>query len=515
MYRLIFFFLAAAFCYGADVDWQLPPVNVGAKDGAYPNSAEDLSMNSAGDAALVWIEPGGSCAGSTFTIGAGVWSAPNVFSVPGGGMASFPKVSVDAMGNAVAIWVQTDSMANPFIWAATYSSGAWTGPTAISSTNPSLTQLSVSAYGNGNAAAIWNAGGGSLYGNTLMGGVWAGETNFHGGFIQAPMVAVDGSGNGAAVWYETVGNFVVFGSKYNNGIWTPAGNISMNGVDDARNPDFSINENGTGIVVWGLTNGALDVTVQSSYLDVMMGTWSAPIDMGTFIGAFALDPEVAIDGSGNAVVVTIDPGNVVTAFLPFGGAWGAQTNFGAGGNPAVAMNANGDAVIAWAASAVNVHIFASTATYPGAWSTPVDMTNVGEDNFFASVGIDSTGNTVAAWNNGSGAPFFTQAVYGTLAVPPVPPPAPVPAPLNGGGFQTINRFPTVADFINVISWENPGGVAYFRVYRGDLNTLIGQTGETSYQDHRRRPGAQVIYYVTAVDASGAESSPLEISVAPL
>src|SRR5919206_46888 len=80
------------------------------------------------------------------------------------------------------------------------------------------------------------------------------------------------------------------------------------------------------------------------------GGWFAPVDLSA-AGRDASDPQVTVDGQGNAVAVWSQNQRVQAAGRPAGEAWQAPVNLHPTDQnavfPQVAVNARGDAVAVW------------------------------------------------------------------------------------------------------------------------------------------------------------------------
>jgi hypothetical protein len=88
--------------------WQTPTVLSG--PGSVVEETPQVGVNEQGDAVIVWERPNGSneiVEAATGLAASGSWQAPVPLSV-GGQNASEPQVSLDAQGNAVAVWKRFD-----------------------------------------------------------------------------------------------------------------------------------------------------------------------------------------------------------------------------------------------------------------------------------------------------------------------------------------------------------------------------------------------------------------------
>ncbi len=102
-----------------------------------------------------------------------------------------------------------------------------------------------------------------------------------------------------------------------------------------------------------------------------------------------------------------------------------------------------------------------------------------------------------------------QAVY-----MPVTAPAPSSA-LNFAGKQIKIRFLTQTDLTNVLTWQasaDPTVVSYNLTRNGVSIATIAATAPLTYEDHNRSPKQNNTYALTAVNASGGQSTPVFVTL---
>src|SRR3970040_2104732 len=116
--------------YVAGVAWGTP-VYVETDDAgnaAYPQ----VDADAAGNAVAVWHQSDGTRTNiwaNRYAVGAG-WGTAERIETDNAGSASDPQVAVDAAGNAVAVWHQSDGTRTN-IWANRYAVGAGWGPAQL------------------------------------------------------------------------------------------------------------------------------------------------------------------------------------------------------------------------------------------------------------------------------------------------------------------------------------------------------------------------------------------------
>jgi hypothetical protein len=133
-------------------------------DGKREVTAPHLGVDADGDAVAVWFETDYGVVANRFLAGAATWGSPVVLQAHTTGVAAFPEptVGVDAKGNAVATWVQpVGSPPRPHLFAAHLSSagGTWTAPIdllADANATPYAAETQVSVNAKGEAILVWH-----------------------------------------------------------------------------------------------------------------------------------------------------------------------------------------------------------------------------------------------------------------------------------------------------------------------------------------------------------------------
>jgi len=184
----------------------------------------------------------------------------------------------------------------------------------------------------------------------------------------SPQVATDDNGNAIIVWeqYDTATNSQIFKSEYRSGIWThPADrtdNISPDG-QSAWSPQVAMDDSGNAIIVWDQYDGSKRQIFKSEYRS---GSWTHPTD---------LTDNISPDGQS---------------------AYPSQ----------VAMDNNGDAIIVWKQSdELNFQIFKSEYR-SGIWTHPLGLAdNIspdGQSAYLPQVAMDDNGNAIIVWEQYDG-----------------------------------------------------------------------------------------------------------------
>lgn len=158
------------------------------------------------------------------------------------------------------------------------------------------------------------------------------------------------------------------------------------------------------------------------------GTFDTPVDLSA-AGSDAEDPQVAINDASAAVVVWFrDDGSharvQVSSRTGTGASFGAPVDLSAAGghayDPQVAINASGDAVVVWVrddGSDARVQV-SSRSGAGGSFGAPVDLSVAGQDAEKPQVALD---DAVVVWHRSDGSNSRVQA---SLAIAPASPPVP-------------------------------------------------------------------------------------------
>jgi hypothetical protein len=190
--------------------------------------------------------------------------------------------------------------------------------------------------------------------------------------------------------------------------WEVAQIIDNNPID-ARNPKVVADNNGNAIAVWLASNGAVD-SVWSNRYDASSGNWGTPVLIEQDDSDSAEDPQIAMDGAGNAIVVwTQGDGtrNNVWFNRFFAGinAWGTAElletdDSGNAQHPKMAMGANGNAIVVWEQNdnIVSRKFDASTES----WDSLKQLESGSGRSRNPEVAIDGNGDAMAIWKQSDG-----------------------------------------------------------------------------------------------------------------
>jgi len=238
------------------------------------------------------------------------------------------------------------------------------------------------------------------------------ETN--AGAATTPQIATNANGNAVAVWTQAEGAITrIWSSYYTPGSgWSTAAPIENDTTSSGSAPQVAIDSQGNALAVWvqKYSNGL-------SYLQANRytgGGWQpgAVALIETDNAGDASDPQIALDASGNALVVwTRYQNNIWAVRRPVSGPWEHEVEIEPdnGGTvaakPQIAVNARGDALAVWVESDFNgQYVMANRYTAGTGWGTAAMISANVYETDASQIAIDANGNGLAIWEqyNGTG-----------------------------------------------------------------------------------------------------------------
>lgn len=338
---------------------------------------------------------------------------------------------LDSAGNATAAWHRWNGENLMVESAFRPAGGGWGGPVVLSeedegdgglgASNGSSPQIAVDA--DGDVHVVWERYAGT---NKLLiqattrpaGGTWQDPVDIGEVKTMAapePWIAVDAAGDATAVWK----NQQVIESAYRpaGGSWQAPAPIS---ATESFTPEAAVNAEGDATAVWMHFDGS-DYVVQSAYRPAG-GSWGAPA-LVSAPGEEGGNPHIALDGSGNAMVVWRGEGEggeaVRAAYKAAGGGWQDPVDVSIPGEeaqfPHVALDADGDALVLWGGSTgeLGAHAIVQAAYRPagGSWEAPTEISEDGGNAYPSDVAFDADGNAAVVWTRSDVAHSSVQAAY--------------------------------------------------------------------------------------------------------
>jgi hypothetical protein len=270
----------------------------------------------------------------------------------------------------------------------------------------------------GNAIAVWRKVDGNrwcIFTNHFTPGTgWGTATIIDAGVGNAnsPQVTIDRSGNATVVWLEGCeldGTLCsVYANRYIQGAGWETPTLIETGPANAYGPQVAMDGSGNAIAVWYQGFGVGGYSVWANRFATGTG-WEMPTLIGSSVWASLAPPKLAMDRNGNAIAVWWYWGakEIYANWYVAGTGWETptiiHTGTGYAGFSEVAMDGNGNAIVVWTQSDGSVHNVYAKRYVPGkGWanSTIIDTGTKWAEG--PEVAMDSTGSAIAVWMGGDG-----------------------------------------------------------------------------------------------------------------
>ena len=228
-------------------------------------------------------------------------------------------------------------------------------------------------------------------------------------------VAVNTSGEAVAVWQQPDSTSInIHAARYSPATgWHTPEPIDTE-PETAQQPAVAIDAQGNAIVVWLRSEGSSNSVWARRY--TAQGGWGSPVLIENGLGD-AGNPQVAVDGSGNAIVVFWQQEggrvNIVANRYVNGAGWGTATAIetdgtGDTGAPQIAMDGAGNAMVVWGWASADppygFNVWANRYQAGTGWGSagPIDSLNTSNPNTNPHVALDGAGNAIAVWHRPDG-----------------------------------------------------------------------------------------------------------------
>lgn len=280
-----------------------------------------LAADAAGNAIAVWEQSDGTSSSiwaNHFLYSTGSWAVPELIESELSA-ASYPEISVDAAGNAVSVWLHFDG-ANKSVWSNHYTvgsggTGSWGVAASIDSSTAQASEQRVAMDAEGNAIAIWVQSDGvseSIWVNRFTataGGSWQGAELLESaaGAADDPHISLSSDGNAVAVWEQSDGSSIntmashYTGNGSGSAVWTEAVVLDSS-AEDAAAPQIALDDRGSALAVWvqsdGATNRVWSSRVTHSGADT--GNWDGAVFAESNDTGYGAQPRIGMDSAGNA-----------------------------------------------------------------------------------------------------------------------------------------------------------------------------------------------------------------------
>ncbi|MFH0888890.1 MAG: hypothetical protein V1871_06755 [Planctomycetota bacterium] len=345
------------------------------------------------------------------------WKTPALLETNNLGDVSDPEIAVDGSGNAIVIWPQSNAFTT-HIYANNYIVGSgWAITNTLIETEStySVYNARLAMNNNGFAIALWLQTDGTrnnLWANLcITGTTWGTATlletapeTIYG--YPKPQIAINDSGNAVAVWVQNDGTCdSLWANRYISGTgWTGRELVETNNTYDATAPQVAIDNSNNIIAVWVQDSLTGNHVYTNRYIS---GTGWAGVTPITNLINIATDPQIAMNDSGNAVVVwamtSTDYALYANRYVSPTG-WTSvsgdliETMDGSASVPQIAMNNSGNAIVVF-----NHYVLASCKAYatryisPTGWTTVQLICNGQETTTEPRIAINDSGNAMAIW----------------------------------------------------------------------------------------------------------------------
>ena len=371
-------------------------------------------IDGSGNALAVWSQRDGS----TYSIYANRytpadgWGTPERIESNNVGNVNHLQIASDGSDNVLVVWRQYDGSAHS-IYANRYTStGGWGSAELIESSSGTASLPQIATDGSGNALAVWMQYDGSahsIYVNRYTPGAgWGSAELIESGSETAsdPQIAIDDLGDALVVWRQYDGSgYSIYANRYTPvGGWGSAELIeSSSGT--ASLPQIAIDDSGNAVAVWRQHNGSAYDIYANRYTST--GGWGAAELIESSSGTASL-PQIATDGSGNALAVWMQyDGSAhsiyVNRYTPVGG-WGAaeliESSAGTASDPQIGIDGSGNALAVWSQlSGGDNSIYVNRYTPVGGWGSAELIESSSGAASDPQIGIDgSSGNALAVWD---------------------------------------------------------------------------------------------------------------------
>ncbi len=215
--------------------------------------------------------------------------------------------------------------------------------------------------------------------------------------------------NGAGVALSQAAVLTVTAAPVTSKAWQSAALIQTDHGNDGVGAQIAVDGNGNAMAVWRQLDGAAISIWATRYTPA--GGWGAPVVIETFSESNAFAPQIAIDGSGNALAVwqQADPNTGVSSvwanrYNADTNTWSAPSALGAGMQPQIVADHSGNALAVWNLYSGGIgSVWANRYTAGTGWGTAARIES-GATNSAGppQIAIDAGGNAIAVWNRFDG-----------------------------------------------------------------------------------------------------------------
>lgn len=381
-----------------------------------------LATHANGDALAVWAQSDGARTNiwaNRYSSANGQWGTAVLIETNNLGSALDPAITIDVAGNGYAVWRQFDG-SRVSIWSNRYhaADNAWGTAILIETDNAGAAHSpQVTADAIGNALAIWPQSDGlrtNIWSNRYSGtsNEWGTATlieSLDTGDAESPQIGADAAGNAIALWHQYDGGLPsIWINRYTvtDQAWGNASTLEYDSFNSAVNPKLAMNAFGNAVALWTQADGVGGSIRFRRYFS-SIDSWSAigPVQDNAEIGS---NPQVAMDADGNTIVVWQQSAGFnlwSRRFSVTSNSWSLPVRIEMNsavmaGNARLATNSSGDAHVVWPQyDSGRVSIWSNSYTSSGdVWGTAtlVEMNNI-HDADSPDIVVAENGDALAVW----------------------------------------------------------------------------------------------------------------------
>jgi len=345
-----------------------------------------------------------------------------------------PQVAIDATGNAIAVWDQTDNTTAPAdasddIWSNRRDAGGQWGSTELLEDHEpdDALEAQIAVDGEGNAIVVFRQSDGTFFGIWAVRylastGKWGEAVRIESndtGDASRPQIAVDPAGNAVVVWQQgDVGqegddeddSWGIWANRFTAGVdWGDAAPVDTS-VQTLLAPQVAIDAKGNAIAVWERVDDSAGHSDIWSKHQTPTGYWTGAQPVEVDDRGNAWYPQIASDAEGNAIAVwqqqtdserfDIYANRYLASTEKWGDAMLIETEDAGGAErPQVAIDEDGNAIAVWVQlggdrAGIWSNRYLSGVGWEGA--KPIGPTGLGSTRA-PQIASDPEGNAVAVW----------------------------------------------------------------------------------------------------------------------
>ena len=227
-----------------------------------------IAMDDTGAAIAVWRQNDGTRNNLWANRFDGVsWGTAEMIETDDTGDATLPQIAMDGTGAAIAVWTQNDDNSvnlRANIWANRFDGSSWGAPELVETNSTSLATLpQITMDDTGAAIAVWIQY--DEYPASLWSNIWANRFDgfswstpemietYDAGDASDPQIAMDGTGAAIAVWHQwdTVSGLgSIWANRFDGSSWSTPEVIETDDARDASNPQIAMDGTGNAVAVW-------------------------------------------------------------------------------------------------------------------------------------------------------------------------------------------------------------------------------------------------------------------------